>query len=172
MLGMRVFHFLLNQLDILTKVCQSREYHFDDIADMIDTTKANISGEYRRENEGFDDQVWLDFIAVGTESSPLVYNQDSFLKFVAGPEHHPVTVTSDDGLTQQLTAEDFAAAVACVKATGSLYGALSAPHSCALSLFCSQDPGFSLGLMRKQMQSSIAVLMQSLQRSKPLTPRM
>lgn len=115
MLGMRVFHYLLSQLDILTKVCQAPEHHFDDIANMIDTTKASISGEYRRGDKGFEDQVWLDFIAVGTASSPLVYSENGFLKYVAGPEQHPVVETPAGEDMKQVTTEDFTAAVTRVK---------------------------------------------------------
>lgn len=57
MLGMRVFHFTLQQLELLTEFCQDRQHHFDNVADMIDTTKTNITAEYRREGAGFDGQV-------------------------------------------------------------------------------------------------------------------
>ncbi|BDA45255.1 hypothetical protein COCOBI_07-0420 [Coccomyxa sp. Obi] len=82
---------------------------------MIDITKANITAEYRRDGAGFEDQVWLDFITVGTNKSPLSYNDDGLLVFSSGIEEHVVTVTCEDNLVQPLSADDFAGAVTHVK---------------------------------------------------------
>ena len=80
-LGMRVFTAMLLELNVLTQMCQRANVHHDQLAAAIDRTCDNLTSEYISGSKMFRNQIWKDYIAVGTDASPLSFGGNGTLYY-------------------------------------------------------------------------------------------